>query len=567
MADPVLKFTNILGTLNQPLRSSGSDTSIQLAVSTSDPWTSIVGGVIKVGKGDNAEHIAFTGVTTTSFVSDGIVTLTGCTRGLKKNASSLTDAQASNKKDNAVGTQIKFILHSADINKYVQKDADNTISGNNTLTGQNLFSSTSVATLLLQTVTESQRDAFTGSTVSAIIVNSTSGLPEIHAAGTWYPLATGSTQPNATTTVAGKVEKATDAECTAFTDLGGTGASLFISPSNTTRLIHPGITTAIDTISIGAGANGTGNRLSALKLVADDTNTDWAAIFYRDNTGVNANTYIITKGTGTTYIQSNDAGDFEIGEFSHFRITCPISKRFTAGETLAAGQWVYLKTSDNKVWKAVNSSKEASNFIGVVRIGGNADTYVYVQETEYMDGLSGLTAGSTYYISSVAGTITATRPAINSASIWVVKVGEALTTTSLRCDKQRIARIITGQLVTNLSTQDTITVGFPIEYAEFHMVCINSNTTGISTVISHGTYLSDGSQHVAYSWGYGNGASSTSNRGTSDSYALFAGDITDGSGTSAGAITISSNNILITWTNSSCALATAEVSYVIKEAL
>jgi hypothetical protein len=51
---------------------------------------------------------------------------------------------------------------------------------------------------------------------------------------------TGTTTPNASETVAGKVEEATTAEVTAGTNTGGTGAQTFVAPSKMQASIQSG---------------------------------------------------------------------------------------------------------------------------------------------------------------------------------------------------------------------------------------------------------------------------------------------------------------------------------------
>lgn len=64
-----------------------------------------------------------------------------------------------------------------------------------------------------------------------MVYNTADGLFQVYQAGAWADLDTGAAQPNATETVAGKVELATDAELAAGTDTGGTGSSLVAIPS------------------------------------------------------------------------------------------------------------------------------------------------------------------------------------------------------------------------------------------------------------------------------------------------------------------------------------------------
>lgn len=107
------------------------------------------------------------------------------------------------------------------------KDAVNSKLDNNTDMAWD--SATTFAWLKAKSLTTTQRDALTPST-GLIIYNSTAWALEQYIGGSWQSFATGTT-PNASTTVAGKVEQATQAEVEAGTDAGGTGAVLFVSPS------------------------------------------------------------------------------------------------------------------------------------------------------------------------------------------------------------------------------------------------------------------------------------------------------------------------------------------------
>lgn len=61
------------------------------------------------------------------------------------------------------------------------------------------------------------------------IYNSTTGTEQTYYGGTWNDAGT-STTPNADETTAGKVEESTDAQNTAGTNVGETGAKLFSTP-------------------------------------------------------------------------------------------------------------------------------------------------------------------------------------------------------------------------------------------------------------------------------------------------------------------------------------------------
>ena len=84
-------------------------------------------------------------------------------------------------------------------------------------------------------LTETQRDALTPVN-GMIILNSTSGVLNQYISGAWTSFATGTTA-NASETVAGKVEMATDAQITAGTATGETGAELVGTPVQSKKSI------------------------------------------------------------------------------------------------------------------------------------------------------------------------------------------------------------------------------------------------------------------------------------------------------------------------------------------
>lgn len=96
------------------------------------------------------------------------------------------------------------------------------------------------------------RDAYFTSPVNGNSAYLTSeGKRTDYVAGAWVDRATGST-PNASTTVAGKVEVATDAENTSWATTGWTGAILATSPAGMAKVIQSGS-------YLYAGASATGN--------------------------------------------------------------------------------------------------------------------------------------------------------------------------------------------------------------------------------------------------------------------------------------------------------------------
>jgi hypothetical protein len=91
--------------------------------------------------------------------------------------------------------------------------------------------------------------------------------------GTWNDVGT-STTPNASTTVAGKVEMATQAEVNAGTQIGGTGAFLSAGP-DTIKVVTDALSTSISTVSssIGSTTMTLGETLATGDVVSIDSAT------------------------------------------------------------------------------------------------------------------------------------------------------------------------------------------------------------------------------------------------------------------------------------------------------
>ena len=430
---------------------------------------------MKINTGTSGEWASFTGLTEGT-TSGGVtrMTATGLVRGLKKDATSLTDNDTSIQKDHAVGTQMKLVHHSAQINKLPQIDADNTLSGDNTVTGSITISNTTKSALIVQSATTTQRDAFTTTTNGNIIYNSTAGEFQIYQGGAWSTVASGSTQPDGSTTVAGKYESATVAEQITLTATGSTGARLIAEVANMVNT------------SAGAGDEGKIALLDSSGTYDGTTLPDGLAKYVAraNHTGVQASNTI------------NDSG--------------------TAGETLAAGDWVYEDSADGKLNKATNNvatDSESWNVLGVIITGGALDaTVTYQPIGEWTT--TGLTAGEVYYLST-GGAITTTVPALNDGDIVPMIVGRAKDTTTLVINYQRIPRrFFTTGSNTTASGTTTHTVGFPISYVRYEgraqngtspnsgtgyydvianvQACYTNYTTGSSLVATYGGGTSGG---------------------------------------------------------------------------
>lgn len=121
-----------------------------------------------------------------------------------------------------------------------------------TFTGGIKFSGTSNLGITVSNLTETERDALSP-TNGTIIFNTTSGTFQSYSGGAWTDVASGAT-PNASETVSGKVEVATQAEVDAGTEVGETGAILIVSPKT---LVQNNTNTKASNAEANAGADDT----------------------------------------------------------------------------------------------------------------------------------------------------------------------------------------------------------------------------------------------------------------------------------------------------------------------
>lgn len=116
----------------------------------------------------------------------------------------------------------------SDIATSLDSKVDNT---GDTMSGVLQWSGTTHAGIKLLSLTTAQRDALTAANGN-IIYNTSTGEFNVYQGGAWSAVASGSTQPDGSTTVAGKFEEATVAEQGTATATGGTGARLIPANAN-----------------------------------------------------------------------------------------------------------------------------------------------------------------------------------------------------------------------------------------------------------------------------------------------------------------------------------------------
>lgn len=139
----------------------------------------------------------------------------------------------------------------------------------------------------------------------------------------------------------------------------------------------------------------------------------------------------------------------------------------TAGETLAADNLVYLKSSDNKLYKAtqdISSDANAWDVIGIIVTGGSANASVTFRPLIGTITVSSPLAANTEYYLGVSGALTTTRPSYSSSTVVPLKIGKTDATGRLNCKVQRIPRVITASF--SGTSNQTITVGFEFSLAQ-----------------------------------------------------------------------------------------------------
>lgn len=104
----------------------------------------------------------------------------------------------------------------------------------------------------------------------------------------------------------------------------------------------------------------------------------------------------------------------------------------TAGEALSAGNWVYIKNSDGKAYKAKADASTTAPAVGVVNAAALLGASCLIQ-TEGFFASTSLTTGSTYYLSAATGgAMTTTAPTATGQLIQVLGVATSATKLEMR---------------------------------------------------------------------------------------------------------------------------------------
>lgn len=238
--------------------------------------------------------------------------------------------------------------------------------------------------------------------------------------------------PNASTTVKGLVEIATAAELAAGTATGGTGAILTAGGAS------------FKSTSAGAG--------DANKVPVLDANGLLDYSFLPNPLNRTADQIQITT-------DADSANDPTRKSFVDAAIIAAVSAFATPGTSgeawTGAGVPLYLKASDGKLYKTDADADESTfSFVGLSTgtVAGADVATTYIRPGGILTGLSGLTAGSYYFISGTAGTLAVTAGARSA------RVGQALSTTVMRVLQPKF--IVKGTQVITSATTFVQTCGF-----------------------------------------------------------------------------------------------------------
>jgi hypothetical protein len=278
--------------------------------------------------------------------------------------------------------------------------------------------------------------------------------------------------PNANTTTKGIVEIATASEIAAGTATGGTGAALVVQCDRFVKT------------SSGAGDE---NKIPVL-----DANGTIAQGFLNSARTIGAVYSAIADNIQITTDadSANDAVRYSLAQ----SLASTSTSSGTAGETLAAGDLVYLKAADSRLWKSVNSGDESTyKTVGMALGSATAGNSVaYAKLGGLVTGLSGLTAGGRYYVGSSAGTPTTTMP-----NTRTFPVGIALSTTSLQLIGSSGLKVRAIQQTLEFGTNAASVTGITLGFQPIAIIALSSatafGTSGMGIWCASGNFASSSS--------------------------------------------------------------------------
>lgn len=149
-------------------------------------------------------------------------------------------------------------------------------------------------------------------------------------------------------------------------------AGFGISNSSTIN-VNPATTTDA-AIEVGYGASS--NKNAYIDFVGDATYNDYGLRILRANTGANANSQIVTHGTGDLLMYTIDAGALKLGTNNVIRLTIDDAGAITASGAVTASSF----SGSGASLTNLNASNLASGTVGTARLGsGTADNTTFLR--------------------------------------------------------------------------------------------------------------------------------------------------------------------------------------------
>lgn len=281
-----------------------------------------------------------------------------------------------------------------------------------TMTGALGFSGTTHAGIKPVSLTTVQRVALslTGAD-TAIVYDSTIGEYYAWQGAAWSPIQSGSTQPNASETVAGKVEMATLAEQGAHTETGGTGALLALQSKNT---IKAAATYTPAYLTGGTSADGTYTNWIAVSdgeftitidgVARNVTGCDFSSVTSMADVATVIQTAIraLTSSTETVTWSTDHFIISSVDTTSSSAITVTSTYGGGSGTDISgagASDWMDCDTGNGTVTNAVLDRTQDENKVPVL----GADGYI----NEFVQG-SALSVGTMQFTGTAGETIDGT---------------------------------------------------------------------------------------------------------------------------------------------------------------
>ena len=105
------------------------------------------------------------------------------------------------------------------------------------------------------------------------------------------------------------------------------------------------------------------------------------------------------------------------------------------GESISAGDWVYLKASDGKVWKAYNFTVEQAEVIGMAaNTAATGQPVTVISKSSACAIGSVVTAGNLYFLSATAGKMYEVADYSAASSTYPLCVCQAVTASTISFD-------------------------------------------------------------------------------------------------------------------------------------